>query len=92
VDDFDIDDVMDELFGENEPEASPNYRATYRKKQLTVVPFFPSMIVTGPSSGWFRNREKAGAVIADLTKHSGADGDEVALSYRAAGRHREAAR
>lgn len=84
--DFDPDEIHEHIFG-NSASSNPSYRATFRRGQLTVLPFFQSMVVMGPSTGHFRSREKAGAVIADLTSHSGSPGDELSVAYRARGRH-----
>ena len=91
MDEFNPDEIFEHLFGDNENAPQPKYRATYRKKRLTVVPFFHSMIVNGPASGWFRHREKAGTVIADLIADETEGRDELSITYRSAGRNRDAA-
>ncbi len=91
MDEFNADEIFEHFFGGGDEAPQPKYRATYRKKRLTVVPFFPSMIVNGPSSGWFQAREKAGTVIADLSSHESGAGDELSIIYRAAGRNRDLA-
>lgn len=88
---MDPDEIFESLFGEGDGEPQPKYRATYRKKRLMIMPFFPSMIVMGPSSGWFRKREQAATVIADLTAHESASGPELSITYYAARRNRPAA-
>jgi hypothetical protein len=88
-DDDEIEEAIDEVL--TEMETQPKYRATYRGKRLTVVPFFSNLVERGPAFEWFQKRERAGTVIADLTEHESVGGDELSITYRTAGRNRQAA-
>jgi hypothetical protein len=73
------------------PDPDPDFRATYRARRLTVVRWFPGLADIGPPASFFRQREKAGTAIADLTVHESKLGDELSLTFKSAGRNRLAA-
>ena len=87
MDFFDFADFMDELSREPE-DPDPDFRATYRARRLTVMRWWPGLTVMGPPSSFFRQRQKAGTVIADLTQHEGKLGAELSITFRSAGRNR----
>ena len=59
-------------------EGEPTYRATYRRGRLTVLRWWAGLVDNGPAATFFAHRERAGAVIADLTVHE----DSTATNWR----------
>ena len=83
MDENDFEEFLNDL---GQEEAEPTYRATYRRDRLTVLRWWAGLVDNGPATTFFAHRERAGAVIADLTVHEDSDGNQLAVVYRSAGR------
>lgn len=90
MDDERIDELIDELGGDDENPPDPSWRATIRGRRLMLTGWAPWLVRTGPLAKLLREREAEGVTIADLTVH-GEDDDEISVRFLALGTEPERA-
>lgn len=87
----DFDEILNELIDDGgEPARQPTYRATIRGEKVTLTAWAGWLTTGGAMGQLFRDRERAGVAIADLTVEGEHD-DELIVRFYSHGRSRDQA-